>query len=148
MTKSTVKWIALLAALTVVTWACKKEEKTEEMKAPAQMEQKAPAQTEEKAMQTPPAQEGMKPATEGAMVASQGQEVYEKNCAACHAEGVAGAPKVGDMEAWSSLIAKGADMLTESAINGIGTMPPKGGNPSLSDEDIRAAVSYMIEKSQ
>jgi len=94
------------------------------------------------------AHEGMKEAHEGAMATMEvGQAVYEKNCAACHATGVAGAPKIGDKAAWAGHLAEGIDHLTEVAIKGEGAMPPKGGNPDLSDEEVRAAVSYMLEQS-
>jgi cytochrome c5 len=81
-------------------------------------------------------------------MAGSGEEVYQAHCASCHAEGVSGAPKTGDKEAWSGKIATGLDMLVNNAINGIGTMPAKGGDPNLSDEDVRAAVEYMVEQSR
>ena len=77
-----------------------------------------------------------------------GQSVYAKSCAACHDSGVMGAPKVGDKEVWAPLIAEGSDELSENAIKGIGKMPPKGGNMQLSDDEVKAAVGYMIEKSK
>lgn len=77
-----------------------------------------------------------------------GQSVYTKNCAACHASGVMNAPKVGDKAAWSELIAKGEAALTHTAINGEGTMPPKGGNTALTDAEVKAAVVYMMEMSK
>ena len=94
------------------------------------------------------AHEGMKmAAAASAETLANGQAVYEKNCTACHATGLAGAPKLGDKQAWAPRIAEGIDSLTRVAINGEGAMPAKGGNPSLTDEEIRAAVSYMMEKS-
>lgn len=77
-----------------------------------------------------------------------GQSVYTKNCISCHASGVMGAPKVGDKAAWSGLIAEGVDKLTHNAINGKGRMPPKGGNMKLTDEEVKAAVAYMMETSK
>jgi len=56
-----------------------------------------------------------------------GEEVYKGACAACHSAGVAGAPRVGDVNGWTARIAKGIDTLYSSAINGIGGMPAKGG---------------------
>ena len=64
-------------------------------------------------------------------------------CVACHASGVAGAPKFGDKAAWAPRLATGLDALTTSVIKGKGAMPPKGGNASIPDADIRAAVEYM-----
>jgi len=77
-----------------------------------------------------------------------GESVYAKSCAACHDSGVMGAPKVGDKDAWSPLIGEGEDALTQNAIKGTGKMPPKGGNMKLSDDEVKAAVVYMIDKSK
>ncbi len=73
-----------------------------------------------------------------------GKAVYNKACAACHAMGVAGAPKFGDKGQWSARIATGLDALVNSAVKGKNAMPPKGGNPALKDEEIRAAVEVMV----
>jgi cytochrome c5 len=69
--------------------------------------------------------------------------VYDSACVACHAAGVAGAPKLGDKAAWAPRLAAGIDGLTTSVIKGKGAMPPKGGNASIKDADIKAAVEYM-----
>jgi cytochrome c5 len=78
-----------------------------------------------------------------------GSEAYETACSACHAQGIAGAPKAGDAAAWGPRIAKGNDVLYQHAIEGFqgssGMMPPKGGRTDLSDEIVRAAVDHMIE---
>jgi len=76
---------------------------------------------------------------------ADGKSVYDQNCAACHS---AMAPKTGDKAAWAPLIKQGSDALTQSVIKGKGMMPPKGGHPTLSDTDIKAAVEYMISKSK
>lgn len=78
--------------------------------------------------------------------AATGKAVYEKTCAACHATGVAGAPKLGDKEGWGPLLDKSIEQMTGVVISGKGAMPAKGGNPQLSDDEIRAAVSYMLEQ--
>jgi cytochrome c5 len=62
----------------------------------------------------------------------------------CHGTGVAGAPKFGDKAAWAPRIKAGLDALHASALKGKGAMPPKGGNPALSDADVAAAVDYMV----
>jgi cytochrome c5 len=72
-----------------------------------------------------------------------GKKVYDAACVACHGAGVAGAPKLGDKGAWAPRLAAGVGGLTASAIKGKGAMPPKGGNTSIPDADIRAAVEYM-----
>jgi len=76
-----------------------------------------------------------------------GEQIYKGACAACHDAGMAGAPKLGDSGAWASRIATGLDALVKSAINGKGAMPAKGGNASLSDDEITRAVAYMGNKS-
>ena len=81
------------------------------------------------------------PAT--ASKAGVGEALYKQACIACHAAGVAGAPKFGDKAAWAPRIQTGLDMLTASVIKGKNAMPPKGGS-SASDADIRAAVEYMV----
>ena len=77
-----------------------------------------------------------------------GKVVYEKVCAVCHAQGIAGAPKFADTSAWSSRLAKGKQALYANAINGYmgdaGYMPAKGGDMKLHDDSVRAAVDYML----
>ena len=71
---------------------------------------------------------------------------YNKSCATCHNAGVAGAPKIGDTEAWAERLEKGMDVLYASAINGMPpAMPAKGMCFSCSDDDLRALVDYMLE---
>ena len=73
-----------------------------------------------------------------------GKKVYETTCIACHASGVAGAPKFGDKAAWAPRLQPGINGLYASAINGKAAMPAKGGNASLPDADVKAAVDYLI----
>jgi cytochrome c5 len=84
------------------------------------------------------------PATKTGAAGAGGKDVYDKVCTACHAAGVAGAPKFGDKAAWAPRINQGKDALYASALKGKGVMPPKGGNPALSDADVKAAVDYMV----
>lgn len=83
---------------------------------------------------------------------SKGEAAYKKTCALCHAAGVAGAPKPGDKADWGPRIAKGDEVLHQHAIKGFtgakGMMPPKGGNAALSDEEVKAAVDYMVAQSK
>ncbi len=87
-----------------------------------------------------------------AATTDKGKTVYETTCVACHAAGVAGAPKFGDKAAWAPRIAQGMDTLHNHAIKGFqgksGMMPPKGGNMSLSDADVMAAVDYMVSNAK
>jgi len=73
-----------------------------------------------------------------------GKAVYDKACVACHATGVANAPKLGDKAAWAPRIGTGVDALIKSVVAGKGAMPPKAGNPGLTDAEIRAAVDYLV----
>jgi cytochrome c5 len=87
------------------------------------------------------------PVVQAAVAAApkSGKEVVASACAACHTTGAAGAPKIGDKTAWEGRFPKGLDVLTQSAIKGLGAMPPRGGNPALSDAEIQAAVSQMLQ---
>jgi cytochrome c5 len=76
-----------------------------------------------------------------------GKKTYETFCHVCHTAGIAGAPKLGDKAAWEPRIAKGNDALFTSVKNGLKTMPPKGTCISCSDDELRAAMEYMIEQS-
>lgn len=76
--------------------------------------------------------------------ADNGEQIYKSACSVCHQAGVAGAPKMGDQAMWSERAKKGLDALVHSAVNGLGAMPAKGGNASLSDADVKSAVEYML----
>jgi cytochrome c5 len=78
-----------------------------------------------------------------ASASDAGKKVYDTYCAACHVAGVAGAPKFADKAAWAPRIATGMDALYGAVIKGKGAMPAKGGSPA-SDDDIKAAVQYMV----
>lgn len=78
--------------------------------------------------------------------AVDGEKIYNGLCQTCHNAGVAGAPKLTDKAAWAPRLATGMDALYATSINGKGAMPPKGGNPALTDAEIKAAVDYMISK--
>ncbi len=74
---------------------------------------------------------------------ADGKKIFDTACAACHAAGVAGAPKLGDKAAWAPRLKSGVDALYASALKGKAAMPAKGGNASLADADVKAAVDYM-----
>lgn len=86
--------------------------------------------------------------TGGQAMAADGQAVYQRACQSCHAAGVAGAPKPGDKEAWAPRIATGMDALVASVTNGKNAMPPKGACMDCSDDDLKAAVQYMVDQSK
>ncbi len=85
------------------------------------------------------------PAQQAAAVNPAGEKLYKTACFACHATGVANAPKFGDKAAWEPYIKTGMDTMVKVAITGKGAMPPKGGAANASEEDIRAAVQYMVD---
>lgn len=89
-------------------------------------------------------------AAAGPRVAKTGEETYKQICSACHAQGVAGAPKTGDKAAWASLIKEGLDDLVKTAIAGKqspkGVMPPRGGDATLSDYEVARAVVYLANQ--
>ena len=78
---------------------------------------------------------------------AQGEQVYTGACVACHSAGVLGAPVMGDEAAWQTRYQQGLDTLVSHAVNGYNAMPAKGGNPSLTEDEIRNAVVYMLEQS-
>ncbi len=76
------------------------------------------------------------------------EQVYNTACLACHSTGVAGAPKTGDVAAWAPRIAQGEDVLFEHATKGFKGMPPRGGSSQLTDDEVKAAIDFMLAKSQ
>jgi cytochrome c5 len=110
----------------------------------------APAVPAAGASTTPPATASATPAAAapaaaGAKTAAaSGKSVYEATCSVCHAQGVAGAPKAGEKAAWAPRTKTGMPALYASALKGKNAMPPKGGNMSLSDAEVKAAVDYMV----
>lgn len=88
----------------------------------------------------------------GPAAPTNGTELYEQACKACHGAGIGGAPKAGDAAAWQPRIAKGKAVLYDHAIHGFtgsaGMMPPKGGRTDVSDDIVKQAVDHMVEISQ
>lgn len=135
--------LVLAVSLAVLLGACgKQENKTPETEttaaAPAAApEAAAPAATEEK---SDDAAEAL------------GKKVYGSVCSMCHAAGTAGAPKFGDKADWGPRIAQGMDILYKHAMEGFtgakGMMPARGGSATLKDEEVKAAVDYMVHKAQ
>ena len=84
----------------------------------------------------------------GAASAATVEERYNSSCTFCHTSGAAGAPKAHDEAAWKPLLAKGMDTLVKHVKEGYNAMPPKGGNMSLSDEEVQAAVDFMVKAAE
>ncbi len=76
--------------------------------------------------------------------AADGHTVYGKTCAACHASGVANAPKLGDKAGWAPRLAMGRPALLTSVLKGKGVMPARAGHAGLTDEEIQAALDFML----
>jgi cytochrome c5 len=83
----------------------------------------------------------------GVHVAQSGEDIVKGVCVACHGAGVLGSPKLGDKAQWAPRIAQGYDVLVQHAINGIRSMPARGGNAELTDEEVAAAVAVMANQS-
>ena len=87
------------------------------------------------------------PTAENKVSQSFGQKVYEESCATCHGNPALGAPVLGNKEAWAKVISKGVEKVYHNGINGINSMPPKGGT-DLNDEQIKEVIDYMINSSK
>jgi len=85
-------------------------------------------------------------------VPQNAEELFNTACTACHGQGIAGAPKMGDRAAWAPRIAQGKETLYKHALEGFqgkaGVMPPKGGRVDLPDDLVRQGVDYMVEHAQ
>ena len=81
-----------------------------------------------------------------AAMPSAGERVFNQTCKVCHAQGINGAPIVGNKKMWAGRVEQGIPVLARHAINGFGLMPARGGNESLTEEQITQAVSYMVSR--
>ncbi|MEO7066114.1 MAG: c-type cytochrome [Rhodanobacter sp.] len=84
---------------------------------------------------------------------TDGKEIYDHLCTSCHTAGIAGAPKLGDKSMWAPRLAQGIDTLVKHAIDGYhgpdgNFMPPKGGNPALTDEQVTNAVHWIADQAK
>ncbi|HWM41175.1 MAG TPA: c-type cytochrome [Burkholderiales bacterium] len=108
---------------------------------------KAPAAKDKPAAAAAAHQDHGKPAA-ASKTTADGKGVYDKVCFVCHQQSVAGSPKLGDKAAWAPRIKTGTGTMVQSVIKGKGAMPPKAGNPALSEGEIRAAVEFMVSQSK
>lgn len=92
------------------------------------------------------------PAAPAAPENEVGKKVFGQVCSMCHASGAAGSPKPGDKADWGPRIAQGSDVLYKHALEGFtgakGMMPARGGNATLKDDEVKAAVDYMVALSK
>ena len=79
---------------------------------------------------------------------SKGEKLYNESCKLCHATDNMGAPALGDVAAWKEVTSKGLEEVVYNSINGIGGMPPKGGNEDLLPSDVKLIVEFMIDSSK
>lgn len=152
-------WSALGLSAMLALSACSGDKATEEPvveETPAAetvepVVEEAPAAepvAEEAPAETAPAEETATAETEGAaatevLAANAGEELYNAQCAACHATGLLNAPKFGDKEAWAPRIAKGMDTLHMHSEKGFNQMPAQAAN-GVSAAQVHAAVDYMV----
>lgn len=92
----------------------------------------------------PAVQPAAAPVPAKTVATEQGKTVFNQNCAMCHIPGLAESPKLGDKAAWGPRLAQGKDALLKSAVNGKGVMPAKGGNPKLTEDELKAAIDFMV----
>ena len=95
-----------------------------------------------------PAAEETAAAGDGAGEDSVGKQVVTQVCAVCHSTGMMNSPKLASADDWAPRIEKGIDTLYEHAINGFNMMPARGGNPKLTDDEVKAAVDYMVSAAE
>ncbi|MFO8044573.1 MAG: c-type cytochrome [Halomonas sp.] len=110
-------------------------------------EEEAPAETAA-AEDTAAAEETAAADSEPSHAGIDGEAIYNQACMACHMTGAAGAPIKGDADAWGARLEQGMETLYDHSINGFNAMPAKGGNMSLSDDDVKAAVDFMVDAVQ
>lgn len=133
--------LVLIASVSTLLMACSQPDNKAAEPAAA-----APAATEAAPAPAPVEAVAAAPANEA------GEKVFKGTCSMCHAAGAAGAPIKGNKDDWAPRIAQGKDLLYKHALEGFtgakGVMPARGANTSLKDEDVKAAVDYMVSQSQ
>ena len=126
-----------LALLMLLGTGCSEKETTPSQEA-------APVQAPEPTAEQDEPQAAADKSADTQTASADGQKIYQASCQACHATGAAGAPKLGDKDAWAPRIAKGNDALLSSVMNGLKAMPPKGACMSCNEDELRAAMEYMV----
>ena len=142
---SDVKDAAASATDTVASAAQAAASKVEDTAAKAASEVKEAASEAKPAEKTEAAPADAKQDASSAKV--DGKAVFEANCKMCHGGTIPGAPVVGKNDDWAPRIKQGKDTVYKHALEGFNTMPAKGGNAGLSDDEVKAAVNYMVNES-
>ncbi len=137
---------AAAVAMTTVIVGCGSDEKVDMSSAQEKEVAERLAPAGEVAMEDEVA--AVAPAAPASAEPRSGEEVYNSKCFTCHGTGAAGAPKMGVAADWTARIEQGMDTLYSNAINGIRAMPPKGLCMDCSDDEIKAAVDYILEGSK
>lgn len=134
------KTTTLLSLLIVVSLAACSKKEPETAPAPTPVAAPTPV------VAAPPAVPAAAIVPPSAELLVIGEKVYTATCLSCHGAAVLGAPKLGDVPSWTPRIAKGSEAMYKSAIDGFKMMPPRGGNAALKDDELKAAVDYMVSK--
>ena len=150
------KTLTLLAALLLVTAACSKQEDRSAAETASASTANASATAATTANDAAGSTAGEGAVADATVPSAQtlalGKKIYSANCFACHGTGAAGAPKLGDKAAWAPRLARDIKTLHQHAIDGFngdtGFMPPRGGFANLSDEEVKAAVDYVVHEDQ
>lgn len=151
-------YLALISAAVLALSACsQKAEEPAQASAPQQEVAPASEPTAPAESASAPAASETTPATESASAAeattdaagpkADGKAIFESTCKLCHGGNIPGAPVVGKKEDWAVRIKQGQETLHKHALEGFNSMPAKGGNASLSDDEVKAAVDYMANQS-
>ena len=105
-----------------------------------------PTQTTTETPKTATSQRAATPA--GKAELKVGQKIYQTYCFACHASGLAGAPKLGDKAAWTERLQQGMQAMLNNVKKGMGAMPPKGTCATCTDQQLLDAINYMLAESE
>lgn len=141
-TMSQLRIFALLTFVCVALWGCSAKEKPQLTVAQEQ------AVAERIAPEGHVVKAGQVVAVAASGAARSGSDIYASNCLACHASGVAGAPILGDVAAWTNRLSKGIETVYTNAINGINMMPARGTCSTCSDDEVIAAIDYILDNSK
>jgi len=142
---SRLKNLVLITIASAVLWGCGSSDKTVNLTANQEQQvaaRIAPAGHVSMAGQVAAVTSG------GAESARAGGDIYATNCIACHSSGIAGAPIMGDVAAWSARLEQGLETVYTNAINGIRGMPMRGTCMDCSDDEVKAAVDHILDGSK
>ena len=142
---SRLKNLVLLTIASAVLWGCGASDKTVSLT--AQQEQQVAARIAPAGHVSMAGQVAVMSSGDAAS-ARDGGDIYATNCIACHSSGVAGAPILGDVAAWSARLEQGLETVYTNAINGIRGMPMRGTCMDCSDDEVKAAVDHILGNSK